>query len=221
MVEWWKAVWPHGEDEHPDILAARLTVAALLGFGIALVRTFARSEGRPAPGLRTTLLLLTVLTALVTEVIGSNTARAFGLAGILAVVRFRTVVEDTRDSAFVIFAMAVGAAVGAGYFYNSLVGFIVISVVAIIVTQLTGPAANDAKLTVRIKGKETGIPEVRTLLTKVAAVVILAGADTVKDSSETIDLVFRFRPFQQSDLTKLIEQLRAMPGVEKVAWELK
>ena len=221
MLEWWNAAWPTGEDEKPIILAIRLSLATALGFGIALVRTYARSEGRPAPGLRTTILLLTVLCALVTEVIGSNMARAFGLAGVLAVVRFRTVIEDTRDSAFVIFAMVIGMAVGAGYLSTSLVGFSVISLVAILVTQMTGQAMNDAKLSIRIKGKETGEADVRAVLAKVSGSVTLAGADTVKESTESVDLTFRFRPFQQSDLTKLVDQLRVKPGVEKVAWDLK
>lgn len=221
MLEWWHAAWPTGEDEKPMILAIRLLLGTLLGFGIALVRTVARSEGRPAPGLRTTLLLLTVLCALVTEVIGTNIARAFGLAGVLAVVRFRTVIEDTRDSAFVIFSMVVGMAVGAGYLYTSLVGFSVIALVAIIVTQMTGMATNDAKLSIRIKGKETNDSDVRAILRKHASAVVLAGADTVKDSAESVDLIFRFRPYQQSDLSQLVDQLRNKPGVEKVSWELK
>lgn len=221
MLEWWNAAWPTGDDEKPIILAIRLSLATALGFGIALVRTYARSEGRPAPGLRTTILLLTVLCALVTEVIGSNMARAFGLAGVLAVVRFRTVIEDTRDSAFVIFAMVIGMAVGAGYLSTSLVGFSVISLVAIAVTQMTGQAMNDAKLSIRIKGKETGEADVRAVLAKVSGSVTLAGADTVKESAESVDLTFRFRPFQQSDLSKLVDQLRLKPGVEKVAWDLK
>lgn len=221
MLEWWHAAWPTGEDEKPLVLVVRLVTATALGFGIALVRTFARSEGRPAPGLRTTLLLLTVLCALVTQVIGENIARAFGLAGVLAVVRFRTVIEDTRDSAFVIFAMVIGMAVGAGYINTSLVGFSVISLVAIAVTQMTGPASNDAKLSIRIKGKETTEADVRAVLAKVSGSVTLAGADTVKESAESVDLTFRFRPFQQSDLSKLVDQLRLKPGVEKVAWDLK
>lgn len=224
MMELWHAAWKlSGEQQEPapEVLFVRLVTASALGLGIALVRTFARSEGRPAPGLRTTLLLLTVLTTLVTEVIGGSTARAFGLAGVLAVVRFRTVVEDTRDSAFVIFSMGVGMAVGAGYLYMALVGYGVISLVAIAVTQMTGPAAHDAKLTVRVKGKDTTEADVRAILARVAGVVVLAGADTVKDSADAVDLVFRFRPYQQSDLTKLVEHLRAKPGVEKVAWELK
>lgn len=220
MNDWWIAPGPNG-DEHPLILAGRLGVATALGFAIALVRTFARSEGRPAPGLRTTLLLLTVLCALVTEVIGTNIARAFGLAGVLAVVRFRTVIEDTRDSAFVIFAMVTGMAAGAGYFYTAVVGFGVIALVAIAVTQMTGPAAHDAKMTIRVKGKETTEADVRAVLLPVSASVVLAGADTVKESAESVDLIFRFRPYQSSDLTKLVDLLRAKPGVEKVAWELR
>jgi uncharacterized membrane protein YhiD involved in acid resistance len=221
MPDWWNAAWVAKGDEKPEVLIIRLVAAAGLGFAIALVRTFARSEGRPTPGLRTTLLLLTVLTSLITQVIGDSTARAFGLAGVLAVVRFRTVVEDTRDSAFVIFAMAIGMAVGAGYLSTSLVGFSVVSLVAIVVTQLTGQAAHDAKMTLRVKGKETTEADIRAILAKVSQSVTLSGADTVKESAESIDLVFRFRPYQQADLTKLIEQLRAKPGIEKVAWELK
>ena len=44
----------------------------------------------------------------------SDIARAFSLVGALAIVRFRTVVEDTRDTAFVIFAVIAGMAAGAG-----------------------------------------------------------------------------------------------------------
>ncbi len=221
MFDWWSVAWQSVESEKPIVVAVRLLMATALGFGIALVRTFARSEGRPAPGLRTTLLLLTLLCALVTEVIGENLARAFGLAGVLAVVRFRTVIEDTRDSAFVIFAMVVGMSVGAGYLYTSLVGFSVIALVAIAVTQMTGQATNDAKLIIRMKGKETTESEIRAILLQMSSTVVLSGADTVKESAESVDLIFRFRPYQNVDLSNLVFTLRTKPGVEKVAWELR
>ena len=63
-----------------------------------------------------TLVLLTILIAMVTQVIGDNVARAFSLVGALSIVRFRTVVRDTQDTAYVIFAVAVGMAVGANNF---------------------------------------------------------------------------------------------------------
>ena len=48
-----------------------------------------------------TLVLLTILIAMVTQVIGDNVARAFSLVGALSIVRFRTVVRDTQDTAYV------------------------------------------------------------------------------------------------------------------------
>ena len=48
--------------------------------------------------------------AMVTQVTGQNVALAFSLVGALSIVRFRTVVQDTNDTAFVIFAVAGGMA---------------------------------------------------------------------------------------------------------------
>ena len=48
--------------------------------------------------------------AMVTQVTGQNVALAFSLVGALSIVRFRTVVQDTNDTAFVIFAVAGGTA---------------------------------------------------------------------------------------------------------------
>jgi len=58
----------------------------------------------------------------VTQVIGDNVARAFSLVGALSIVRFRTVVRDTQDTAYVIFAVVVGMAVGANDLWVSLIG---------------------------------------------------------------------------------------------------
>lgn len=97
----------------PALLAVRLALSVALGFLVAAI--YGATNGRDvAPSFRTTLVLLTILIAAVTQVIGDNVARAFSLVGALSIVRFRTVVQDTRDTAFVIFAVAVGMAVGAG-----------------------------------------------------------------------------------------------------------
>src|SRR5690606_23914077 len=59
-----------------------------------------------------------------------NVARAFSLVGALSIVRFRTVVRDTQDTAYVIFAVAVGMAVGAGSLWVARAGVAVVAVAA-------------------------------------------------------------------------------------------
>jgi hypothetical protein len=94
------------------------------------------------PSFTTTLVLLAVLIAMVTQVIGDNVARAFSLVGALSIVRFRTVVRDTQDTAYVIFAVAVGMAVGANNLWVAVGGIVVVALGAVLMRQR--PAAANA-----------------------------------------------------------------------------
>ena len=138
-----------------ELMFARTGLALLLGFAVAGVYRISLPQRRgDAPALTTTLVLLSVLIALVTIVIGDNVARAFGLVGALSIVRFRTIVEDTRDTAFVIFAVVVGMAVGAGYPLLAVIGIPGVAIAALTMRSLVAPngpiSAAAATLIVRI-----------------------------------------------------------------------
>lgn len=98
---------------HPSRLALSLVLAAGLGWAVAEIHR-RTNRGTALPSFAAALVLLTILIAAVTQVIGDNVARAFSLVGALSIVRFRTVVQDTRDIAFVILAVTVGMALGSG-----------------------------------------------------------------------------------------------------------
>ena len=110
------------------VIAFRLVVAMVFGGVVAFV--YRRTRRVAAGSFTTTLLLLAILIAMVTQVIGDNVARAFSLVGALSIVRFRTVVRDTQDTAYVIAAVAVGMAVGAGHFWVAVAGIAVVTVAA-------------------------------------------------------------------------------------------
>jgi uncharacterized membrane protein YhiD involved in acid resistance len=114
----------------PLVVLIRLVAALLLGGVVALVYRLSRSKSEVAPSFSATLVLLSILIAMVTQVIGDNVARAFSLVGALSIVRFRTVVRDTQDTAFVIFAVGVGMAVGAGYPWLAVAGIAVVTIAA-------------------------------------------------------------------------------------------
>jgi uncharacterized membrane protein YhiD involved in acid resistance len=112
----------------PIDVFVRLVAAMLLGAIVSFV--YRRTRMQPAPSFTVTLVLLTILIAMVTQVIGDNVARAFSLVGALSIVRFRTVVRDTQDTAYVIFAVAVGMAIGAGHPWFGIAGIVVIGAAA-------------------------------------------------------------------------------------------
>jgi hypothetical protein len=115
-----------GAPPAPIDLLIRLVLAMALGGIVAWIYRRTRDLTDASPTFPATLVLLSVLIAMVTQVIGDNVARAFSLVGALSIVRFRTVVRDTQDTAFVIFAVVVGMAVGANDLWVASIGLVVV-----------------------------------------------------------------------------------------------
>ena len=109
------------------MLAWRIGVALALGVAVSGLYRWARRGELVQPTFATTLVLLAVAIAMATQVIGDNVARAFSLVGALSVVRFRTVVKDTQDTAFVILAVVMGMASGSSHLMVALVGLAIVA----------------------------------------------------------------------------------------------
>jgi len=122
----------------------RLAAALLAGGLVVFVYRKARTPVEQTPSFPPTLLLMTVLIAMATQVIGTNVARAFSLVGALSIVRFRTVVRDTLDTAFVIFAVVVGMAVGAAQPVVAGIGLVIVGGAAL--TMRTRPTQRSGSL---------------------------------------------------------------------------
>src|SRR4029453_12202540 len=110
----------------PLEVAIRLVAGLLGGIIVSRIYRATRPDLAIAPSFPGTLVLLAVLIAMVTQVIGDSVARAFSLVGALSIVRFRTVVRDTQDTAFVIFAVIVGMAAGADQLWVAVLGSAVV-----------------------------------------------------------------------------------------------
>ncbi|RME78850.1 MAG: DUF4956 domain-containing protein [Chloroflexi bacterium] len=76
-----------------------------------------------------TLIMMSMIVAVIMLVIGSNIARAFSLVGALSIIRFRNAIKDTRDVGFIFFAMAIGMACGTGFFQLAIVSTVAISAI--------------------------------------------------------------------------------------------
>ena len=95
-----------------DKVVGNLVVA--LGCGLLIAKFYGWVTQRPSNGRAfvSSLIILTMITAVVIMVIGNNLARAFGLVGAMSIIRFRTAVKDVRDIVFIFFSLAVGMAAG-------------------------------------------------------------------------------------------------------------
>ncbi len=152
MLDWLKSGWTETPEISLSTLTLRIVTAWVCGWAVAWVYRNTRAREVASPSLPVTLVLLSILIAMVTQVIGDNVARAFSLVGALSIVRFRTVVRDTQDTAFVIFAVAAGMASGAGDLRVALVGMCCVTAAAFAMRQRIVDLSQeeDASLEVRI-----------------------------------------------------------------------
>ncbi len=76
-----------------------------------------------------TILLLTVGGALIWIVVADNLVRAFGLAGALSLIRFRTVLHEPINTVKVFIAIILGMSCGLGQYYTAIVGTMFVCIV--------------------------------------------------------------------------------------------
>ena len=76
------------------------------------------------------LVLGAVVTTMVMMAIGDSLARGLGVFGAMAIIRFRTRIDDPRDVLFLFAALSTGLAIGVYGFTISFVGTVLFSLVA-------------------------------------------------------------------------------------------
>ena len=220
MPEWLSQSFAQGPAISADELLFRLLIAAFYGVCVALV--YRLSHGRlKADGMTliTTLALLSILIAMVSLVIGESIARAFSLVGALSIVRFRTVVEDTRDTAFVIFAVIVGMAAGAGHLVLPLIGIPVVGVAAVALSRFgSSPApAESPESTLAIRLGLGRDPELvlDPILAKQLESFRLVAAETARQGA-ALDLKYAVRLKAEARMAALVTELNQVEGVQGV-----
>src|SRR5262249_8966079 len=120
---------------HPLLELLKLMIAAIIGIIVTAVH---RRYHRDRPLTRSLLqaqVLLCVAGAMVMVIIGSAVARAFGVAGAAGIVRFRTPVEDPKDTTLLFLLVGLGMACGVGLLEVAALGTAFLCVVLVVLDR--------------------------------------------------------------------------------------
>ncbi|MCK4660097.1 MAG: MgtC/SapB family protein [Phycisphaerae bacterium] len=125
--------------------------------GVSYSRTFTQA-----------LVLITIIAALSMALISSNIVAAVGLLGGLAIIRFRTVLRDARDTAYVFLCLICGMAAGFMYYGTAVIGAIFVNLVAFYLHKTGFGAwhATDSLLRFQIVASALDSVEFDTLLSR-------------------------------------------------------
>jgi hypothetical protein len=217
MPDWLKSV--ANEQQLPlDTIVIRLVAASVLGGAVAVIYRATRPGSAVTQAFLRTLVLLSIMIAMVTQVIGTNVAMAFSLVGALSIVRFRTVVRDIEDTAFVIFAVVIGMAAGASQARLALTGLVVVLLTAIVMRSRparTPDALAWFTLSVRVGLGHDAETLIGGTLDKFASDRRVMSMATARQGM-SIDITYETRLRKDSVPDELVKALNRIEGIQSV-----
>lgn len=197
-------------------LVTRLVLSLVFGLVVVWIYKSTRRAATVTATFPATLVLLSILIAMVTQVIGDNIARAFSLVGALSVVRFRTVVRDSKDTAFVIAAVAVGMAIGLGQGAVAALGIATFGIAAYMFrdhSPIESAEMREMLIEIRLAWSAELEAQVQATLKKFASEIAPVAASTVRQGIG-MDLSYRLTMPLTASLTQLISELGRIEGVQ-------
>ena len=125
-----------------------LTTLASMALGVLITLFYAYMNRKKGFTLEfsVTIIAISSVIAMIIAVIGTNIASAFSLAGIMSIVRFRSLQQKTSDIAFLFLAMAAGLTAGLGLLLPALAFVVLTGVLLNLYVFLAGRVKPETRL---------------------------------------------------------------------------
>jgi len=195
-----------------------LLLSFVLGHFIGWVYMWTHSTLSYSQTFTASLVVIPPLVALMMVLMAGSVAIAFGLLAVFAVVRFRNVLKDTRDTIFVLWSILEGLAIGTTNYSTGVTSTIGISFI-IAYLHMTSFGARrrfDTIVNVQLAANTPSLlPLLSDLLARHSLRVQLANERKLSDDG--IDLSYRILLRDPSRSNDLQEQIRETTGVKRVS----
>ena len=199
--------------------AVSLVLAFVLGQAAAWVYVHTHTGLSYSRAFVQSIVILTVVLCLGMMTIGNNIAVAFGLIGALAVIRFRNILKDTRDTAFIFFTLVAGLATGTGRHALAILGTVAFLLVVYYLhwTRFGSRDTSDAFLRFRL-ASASGASGIQDLLRRYCRQLTLVSERYSEqgDGEVAYRLVLR-NPRRASEF---VGELNSTEGVSQVSFVL-
>ncbi len=201
----------------PESVILSLLVAFALGQLLAWVYCRTHSGLSYSRSFVQSLILMAVVVSLVMAVIGNSIITAFGLIGALSLVRFRNIIKDTRDVAFVFFSLVIGMAAGSQRYAVAVVGTALLCaiVVYLYVTEFGSRRIHNAFLRFGLNGRLDPHHEVTRILKRYCGGFTLISMQA-DDETDTAEYAFQLVIHQGGSSDEMISALKTLPGVSDI-----
>ncbi|HYG36594.1 MAG TPA: DUF4956 domain-containing protein [Clostridia bacterium] len=201
---------------------AALVIALLLAFAcghvIAWMYMFTHTGLSYSRSYVNTLILMPVIVALVMMILANNLVLAFGLMAIFAMVRFRSILRDTLDTAYVLAVIVIGLACGTLKFTSAVIGCLATAGLMLYFWGTSFGTRHRYNLILNVQWvrSATELTELRQLLNRHSRSTQCASQRS-NEGYPGIDLSYRLLLRDPNRSHEMLEELRTLNGVARVS----
>lgn len=201
----------------PTEITINLILSFVFGLIISLVYKYTHKGLSYSQSFMVTNVFVSVIVCMVIMIIGNNLARAFALVGALSIIRFRTVVKDTKDTAYIFWSLASGMATGTGSYFLAIAGNAILSLIAYIFfkTNYGSVIKSEFILQFRIKSGDNKVSEnYNKVLSKFTKTQTLLSSESSEDDTIKVSLDIIMK--DDLDQNNLIKEISSIKGLSEV-----
>ena len=201
----------------PGEIIINLIISFILGVVISFVYKKTHKGLSYSQSFMITTIFVSVIVCMVIMIIGNNLARAFALVGALSIIRFRTVVKDTKDTAYIFWALAAGMASGTGSYFLAIAGTAILTGIAFILyfTNYGSMYKSEFILQFRTNIDDQQKPVYNKAISEYTKTSTLLNAESSGDG-KSIKLSFDIIMKEDIPQDKFISDLSKVAGVSEV-----
>ena len=203
----------------PTEILVNIILSFFLGLFISYIYKTTHKGMSYSQSFMITNIFLALIVCMVIMIIGNNIARAFALVGALSIIRFRTVIKDTKDLAYIFWSLASGMAAGTGSYYIAIIGTIIISVVAIILFKTNFGSIYKSEFLLQFrydKDEKISTPIYNDVFKELCKSTTLLNSE-ISGDNKTLKLTFDIYLKENSDIDDFILKISKLEGINEVS----
>jgi uncharacterized membrane protein YhiD involved in acid resistance len=199
-----------------------LLVAFILGQALAWTYYATHSGLSYSRSFVQSLILIAIVVSMVMSTVANSFVTALALFGAMALIRFRNMLKDTRDIAFVFGTLVAGMAAGAGRYTTAILGTVFVCACAAYLHRVNFGAhvSHNAYLEFRVHTASALEREVAAVLGRFCETFTLLSVVRDPESGESF-CTFQLLVRRSDAAPALIAELESLPVVRNVGLTLQ
>ncbi|MBR5060028.1 MAG: DUF4956 domain-containing protein [Clostridia bacterium] len=198
-------------------VGAAVVIAVVLGVIVFFTHKFTTDVFSYDKNFGLVMLFVPATVALLVSITSNSISRALSIAGVLAIIRYRSTLTNPRDLVYIFFSVAVGFAAGVGLYAGALIFVVIGAIVAAIYGLCTAEKTKNVKKTLKIAVPESinydgmfdGVLAKYTSGYKTEGVRIISGGTVT-------EIIYSIKIKDTKDTKAFIDELRTLNANFKI-----